>query len=410
MPMLSIFVLIDALGWKYLEDREFLNDILPYRVPVKTILGFSSGAIPTILTGIPPSATGHWNLFYYDPKGSPFWWLRPFHFLPDRVLDNRYTRKIIKELGRRVLGMGPLFDCSVSPALLDKFNYVEKRNIYDPGGIPGSCSIFDSLEQQGIAHRIYSYHELRDAQILDHALGDIRAGKASFYFLYLSEMDMFLHMHCNEPAEIEKQLKFYDDGLRGIFQAARRMDPEASMTVISDHGMTPIRHHHDLLETITGLGLRMPDDYLVVYDSTMARFWFFNERAKQSVQTCLKNLACGRIVPDDELRQLGVFFEDRRFGELVFLFHPAWILSKSDFNGTGWMPKGMHGYHPDDPYSDAIFLSSKEPPVPVRTIADIYGCMHETAGLGARAESLATTSERPTIQTGVGLDKHKATR
>src|ERR1700734_2916736 len=121
--MLSIFVLIDALGWKYLESREFLDDILAYRVPVKTVLGFSSGAIPTILTGVPPSVTGHWNLFYYDPKGSPFRWLKPFQLLPDKVLDNRYTRKIIKELGRRVLGMGALFDCSVSPMLLDKFNY-----------------------------------------------------------------------------------------------------------------------------------------------------------------------------------------------------------------------------------------------------------------------------------------------
>jgi predicted AlkP superfamily pyrophosphatase or phosphodiesterase len=394
--MLSIFVLIDALGWKYLEGREFLDDILPYRAPVKTVLGFSSGAIPTILTGVPPSITGHWNLFYYDPQGSPFWWLRPFHFLPDRALDNRYTRKIIKELGRRVLGMGPLFDCSVSPAILDKFNYVEKRNIYDAGGIPGSCSIFDGLKQQGIAHRIYSYHELTDAQILDHSIADIRAGRASFYFLYLSEMDMFLHMHCNEPEEIEKRLKFYEDGLRRVFRRAREIDPEATMTVISDHGMTPILHHYDLLETITGLGLRMPDDYLVVYDSTMARFWFFNNQAKQSVETCLQSLPCGRIVPDDELRQLGVFFDDRRFGEVVFLFHPAWILSKSDFNGTGWMPKGMHGYHPDDPYSDAIFLSSSRPTMPVHTIADIYGCMQNAAGMPPSQQELNPQATRTT--------------
>jgi hypothetical protein len=84
---------------------------------------------------------------------------------------------------------------------------------------------------------------------------------------------------------------------------------------------------------------------------------------------------CGRILGDDELRRLGVFFADRRFGELIFLLRPAWMLSKSDFNGKGWMPHGMHGYHPEDPYSDAIFLSSAEPPLPVQTIADAYLCM-----------------------------------
>ncbi|MGA7622943.1 MAG: alkaline phosphatase family protein [Candidatus Acidiferrales bacterium] len=391
--MLSIFVLIDALGWKYLEGRAFLDDILPYRVPVKTVLGFSSGAIPTILTGVPPSITGHWNLFYYDPDGSPFRWLRAFQFLPDKVLDNRYSRKIIKELGRRVLGMGPLFDCSVSPTILAKFNYVEKRNIYDHGGISGSCSIFDELKRKGIDHRIYSYHELTDAQILDNSVDDIRARKASFFFLYLSEMDMFLHMHCNEPEQIENRLKFYDIRLRKLFEAARGMDPNANMAIISDHGMTPIRHQCDLVETIARLGLRMPEDYLAVYDSTMARFWFFNDRVKQSVETCLEELTYGRIVPDSELRQLGVFFEDRRFGELVFLLHPAWIMSQSDFNGKGWNPQGMHGYHPDDPYSDAIFLSSSEPRVPVATISDIYPCMQDAAGLSLdEPRSQRTTS------------------
>src|SRR5258708_14586187 len=185
---LSVFVLIDALGWKYLEGRDFLSDLLPCRQPMRTVLGFSSGGIPTILTGVPPAVTGHWNLFYYDPTGSPFRWLRAAQFLPDVVLDHRATRKIIKELGRRVLGMGPLFECSVSPRFLPWFNYVEKKNIYDPAGITGSSSIFDQLKRKGIAYRAYSYHHLSDAEILRQAVNDIQSKEASFFFLDLSEM------------------------------------------------------------------------------------------------------------------------------------------------------------------------------------------------------------------------------
>jgi predicted AlkP superfamily pyrophosphatase or phosphodiesterase len=379
--MVTVFTLIDALGWQYLEGREFLNDILPYRVPLQTVLGFSSGAIPTILTGVPPSVTGHWNLFYYDPAGSPFRWLKPARFLPEAILDHRVTRKILKELGRHVLGMGPLFECSVSPKFLPYFNYVEKKNIYDHGGIAGSSSIFDQLAQQGIPHRVYSYHHLTDAQIVDQAIDDIRSKAASFFFLYLSEIDMFLHMHCKQPEEIEKRLREYDGWLRRVFQAAREVDAEATMTVISDHGMTPVEHHYDLVEKIDALGLKMLDDYLVVYDSTMARFWFFNDRARQTVRGCLELVSCGGIVPDEELRQLGVFFEDRRFGELIFLFKPGWLLAKSDFNGKGWMPIGMHGYHPKDPWSDGVFLSSCQPPVSVQSIADVYPCMKNAAGI-----------------------------
>lgn len=379
--MVTIFVLIDALGWRYVENQEFLNDILTYRVPLQTILGFSSGAIPTILTGVPPAVTGHWNLFYYDPQGSPFRWLKSMQFLPDAVLNHRVTRKIIKELGRRVLGMGPLFECSVSPRLLPWFNYVEKKNIYDHGGINGSRSIFDQLDQQGIAHRVYSYHHLGDAEILEQAVKDIEDKKASFFFLYLSEMDMFLHMHCKAPEQVMERLHWYDQGLRKVFAAARKIDPQAAMTVISDHGMTPIDNRYDLVGDIEALGLQMPPDYLAVYDSTMARFWFFTESAKQKVERRLAELRCGRILGDEELRRLGVFFADRRFGELIFLLNPGWLVSQSDFNGKGWMPIGMHGYHPDDPYSDAIFLSSDRPSLTMRTVADVYSCMRKASGL-----------------------------
>src|SRR6266851_1390988 len=321
-PQLQIFVLIDALGWRFVEGRDFLIDLLPYRGPLRTVLGFSSGAIPTILTGMPPAVTGHWNLFYYD----------------------------------------------------------EKKNIYDAGGIAGSSSIFDQLKRKGIPYRVYSYHHLSDAEILGQAVNDIQSREASFFFLYLSEMDMFLHMHCKEPENIEKRLQWYDASLRRVFEAARQIDPDASITVISDHGMTPVEHRYDLVRGIDDLGLKVAADYLAVYDSTMARFWFFNDRAKQAIRRHLENLPCGRIVPDQELWQLGVFFSDRRFGELIFLLHPGWLLSKSDFNGKGWMPNGMHGYHPEDSYSDAIFLSSTEPPVPVQTIADVYACMQRAAG------------------------------
>lgn len=379
--MISVYVLIDALGWKYLEDRKFLNDILPFRIPIQTVLGFSSGAIPTILTGVPPAVTGHWNLFYYDPKNSPFRWLKAAKFLPDRIVDNRVTRKIIKELGRHVLGMGPLFECSVSPRLLPWFNYVEKKNIYEHGGIPGSSSIFDQLKQHGIPHKVYSYHQMTDRLIIDRAVKDIQSKNASFFFLYLSEMDMFLHMHCNDPEQIEGRLRWYDNELRRVYRAAREVDSDGTMTVISDHGMTPVQYHYDLIDKIESLGLKMPFDYLAVYDSTMARFWFFTEKAKRSVSNCLREVSCGHILEDDELYQLGVYFEDKRFGELIFLVKPGWLLSKSDFNGSGWMPIGMHGYHPQDSHSDAIFLSTNQPSIKLRTIADVYLSMQIAAGL-----------------------------
>ena len=212
---IHICVLIDALGWRWVEAQNFLNDELPYRQPLQTVLGFSSGAIPAILTGRLPAESGHWNLLYYDPKGSPFQWLRYFSFLPEPVLNHRITKKLLKEAGRRFLGLGPLFECVVSPRLLPWFNWTEKRNIYQSGGIPGSVSIFDQLSEMKIPYRVYSYHELSDRDIFKRATSDLKSNAATFFFLYLSEMDAFLHDHCDEDEPFIGRLQWYAGQLKG---------------------------------------------------------------------------------------------------------------------------------------------------------------------------------------------------
>ncbi len=389
---ITIVVLIDALGWKYVEGRPFLNRYLPHRKAVRTILGFSSGAIPTILTGKPPVVTGHWNLLYYDPQNSAFRWARHFGFLPQTILDHRVTRRVITEMGRRLFRMGPSFECCVSPRLLPWFNWVEKRNIYSERGISGAASIFDDLAKDRIPYRVYSYHDFSDAEILLRAEADMKETDARFFFVYLSEMDMFLHLHCHEPEQIARKLLWYESGLSRLFEVARGIDADARLTVISDHGMTPVRDHYDLLGELEHLDLRMPDDYLAVFDSTMARFWFFNEDARRTVAEAFQGLPCGRWLLKDELKREGVLFSDHRFGEEIFLLHPGWLLSRSDFNGAHWMPAGMHGYHPDDPYADAILLSNHTSNR-VEKIADVYQhmsdsvrCISEGEGMRGRVD------------------------
>jgi predicted AlkP superfamily pyrophosphatase or phosphodiesterase len=388
---LEVFVLIDALGWHYAQGLDFLADRLPYRGPLRTVLGYSSAAIPTLLTGKPPAEHGHWNLFYYDPEGSPFRWLRHFRVLPDTLLDNRLGRKALKELGRRALGLGPLFECCVRPRLLPWFNYVEQRNIYEPGGIAGAPSIFDRLAQAGVASRVYTYHRFTDAEGLRQARRDIAAGAADFYFVYLSELDAFLHLRCQDTVQVASRVAWYATTLRDLHDTAVRRDPTAGFTVLSDHGMTPVQHQHDLARHIEALGLRLPEDYLVVYDSTMARFWFFTDRARRRISDRLGQAYCGRILPEPELEALGLGFPDRRYGDLVFLLHPGWLLANSDFHGRGWQPAGMHGYHPDDPYSDAVFLSNRDPGVPLRTLADAHTFMLAAAGLDEQPMEASTT-------------------
>ena len=39
----------------------------------------------------------------------------------------------------------------------------------------------------------------------------------------------------------------------------------------------------------------------------------------------------------------------------------------------------MHGYHPDDPYSDGVFLSNRKPEFDIKSVQDVHRWMREIA-------------------------------
>jgi hypothetical protein len=62
------------------------------------------------------------------------------------------------------------------------------------------------------------------------------------------------------------------------------------------------------------------------------------------------------------------------------LLDPGCIIAESGFNGSGWKPEGMHGYHPDDKNSDAVFLSNEAPRTELGSVRDVFDVMQEALG------------------------------
>jgi hypothetical protein len=367
---LSIYVLVDALGWEVIRDRPFLDDILAERRWLATILGYSSGAIPTLLSGRTPSQHGHWNLFYHAPDTSPFGWTRPLAALPTTLVENRVSRRVLKSVARRLSGYTGYFSLYDYPvAHLPLFDLTEKRDIYQPGGL--NCpSLFDALREAGIPYECYNYHGHTDAEIL--ALAPERAATtgARVLFLYLSGLDHHLHFHIHDAESVRKTVDWYEAGLRRVFQAASARR-ETRMFVFSDHGMTPIRWTYDLRRDVATLGLQSPRDYLPAYDSTMARFWVWNDQARERLTALLIDHPCGSLLGEAELRRLGVWFDDGRYYHLLFLMKPGMLLSPSDMGSIRFA--GMHGYHPSEPTADAVLLST----VPIEGSIDHITGVHD---------------------------------
>jgi len=382
---LSIYVLVDALGWEIVRERPFLDDILVDRRWLVTVLGYSSGAIPTLLSGRLPQEHGHWNCFYHAPEASPFRWMQSLGGLPRPLVENRVSRRVLKSAARHLSGYSGYFSLYDYPVKhLPHFDLTEKRDIYQPGGL--DCpSIFDAMRTARIPYECYNYHRHTDAEIL--ALAPRRAvdPDVRVLFLYLSGLDHYLHYHVDDAAGVTEKLAWYEAGLRRIWEAATRARSDVRMFVFSDHGMTPIRWTYDLRRDVATLGLEAPRDYLPAYDSTMARFWVWTDRARARLTALLSDHPCGTLLSRTELERLGVWFDDGRYYHMLFLLKPGMLLSPSDMGSVRFA--GMHGYHPSEPTADATLLASAPLERPVDHIVGVRDVLQADLELTVGAEA-----------------------
>ncbi|MFA6635892.1 MAG: alkaline phosphatase family protein [Candidatus Omnitrophota bacterium] len=363
----KINILIDALGWEYVKNRPFLEDIASTKIPVKSLLGFSSGVIPSILTGKYPREHEHWALYFYAPETSPFRWSRILSWVPGNILNSRVSRKIIEEISRRVMGYTGYFETYLIPVeQLKYFDISESRNIYKPEGIRSADSIFDIFHKNNVNYKCYAY-PAKDKEIFLKAKKSIENNESDVYFLYLSELDHFLHSNCDNNRKVNERISLYEDRIMDLYNSALGAHGSVQLMVFSDHGMAKVDEAYDLRKEIDASGLKALSDYKAFYDSTMARFWFSNENARENMTTLLKKKPYGRILSREDLLRHGVYFDDDRYGETIFLMNTGTVITPSFMGNKA--PCGMHGYDPDDKKMDAMLVSTEA----VQDVGDVRG-------------------------------------
>ncbi|MDK2972914.1 MAG: hypothetical protein PWP23_2669 [Candidatus Sumerlaeota bacterium] len=372
---LALFVFIDALGWEiHRKNPFFLEDVLTSRRPLKSVFGYSCTCDPTILTGRMPRDHGHFSFFAYAPAASPFRLLRPLGLLPKSITRRGRVRRLMSRFIKRLYGYTGYFQIYNMP--FDKislFEYTEKRDLYEPCGInSGVPTIFDYLREHKIPYHLSDWRASEESNLA--SLGKaIRQGDISFAYLYMAAMDATLHAHGTDSPLVTEKIRWYDARIRELLDAAREKYDDVHLHIFSDHGMTDIHDTCDLKARVEALGLRYGTDYAVVYDSTMARFWIFNDDARARIVQALAEEPKGRILGEEELAELGCDFPDKRYGDLFFLMNPGVLLCPSYMGET--VLAGMHGYHPDDKDTDAFFATNQPLANPPHRLDDLYALM-----------------------------------
>ena len=372
--ILPLFVFIDACGWEIIQGDPFCDRVAPNRRRLDSVFGYSSACVPSILSGRWPDEHRNWCYFVYDPKRSPFKVLKPLQWLPNAITSRRIVRRWLSKLVKVQLKFRGYFDLYNIPFKhISLFDFTEKKSPLRPGGMNRGTNISDFLEESGIAHHV-SDPTRSETENFDAMLADVQTGRIDFGFVYAAELDGLLHCEGNQSPAISPKLRGYETRISQLLDAAREQYEEVRLYVFSDHGMANCDTLLDLKARIEPLPLQFGKDYAVVYDSTMARFWFFNEDARRTVTETLRTIPEGSIVPDAELERLHCLFPDRYFGETIFLMREGVLIVPSHM---GERPiRAMHGYHPEEEHSYAALLTN-QPTIPedVTAIPHIYSLM-----------------------------------
>jgi len=348
----TIVLLIDALGWEIAEHFDFARLLLPRRRALGTVLGYSSAAIPSLLSGALPSQHRSWAMWRRANGRSPFGFLKFLPPLP-HALEWR-TRRLARRIADRrglIRGYYDLYDIPVG--VLPHFDVAQSQDPYEPGGL--RCeTVFDRFVKDGTAYRMWNYRTAESDNMT--ALVECLGGEASVLFLYTAELDALMHRVGTRDPKVGERLARYQRFLERVVDRAGRGGIDVRLVVLSDHGMTDVSAEVDVWGELNRRGYTLGRDYLAFFDSTMVRIWG-SDRVAREAASILDQHGAGRLLGEDELRERGCYFDDHAYGDRVLLLNPG-VMVVPSFMGRERI-KAMHGYDPDDRHSTGVFLTNE---------------------------------------------------
>jgi len=369
---LVVLVLVDALGYDRVGPGGFLAADLPHRRPLDTILGFSAGAIPALLSGTWPAENGHWVMFHRDPAASPFKIGRWLAALPALARNSWKVRQWVKARAKR--DVGGYFDLYDVPwADLAELDVCERVNLYAPGGMGVIGTWFDDFAARRLGVRVWDWRSDDDANerafvaAVEAAALD-PATQPDVLFFYTPSVDALMHAHGVHAQPVADRLTRLEMAITRALAGARARGREVWLYLCSDHGMADVTHHVDVMGRVAATGLMPRVDYRAFYDSTMARFWFGSPLAAAAIRGALEGLPGRFLTPADEERW-GVCFPDRRYGEAIWLIDDGGLIVPS-YMGRSPVA-AMHGYDPATSASRAVMMSNRPLPEGLAHVVDV---------------------------------------
>ncbi|MEW5829411.1 MAG: alkaline phosphatase family protein [Chloroflexota bacterium] len=354
-PVLTIF--IDGLKPESLPHMPFLNS-LPHQRRLETILGYSITCHASMYTGVYPNKHKLWFLWQYSPATSPFRWLKklpflyPFNIIPAwlflRKITLRYSKLTSYWKIPRILNLPLRYWPNIDVA--------EKKYWDEDGYVEGYPTIFEKLREHGVPYEIVgmvpgTIHTSRI--IAEHAFDEIKP----WTYLFVGDLDAISHHHGQDAPEVIEKLKELDAILERCYRDFEARVGDFDCFVFSDHGHARLNEKIDLYQVFREAGDNL-NRYMHLMDANVARFWFRNEKERARVEKILSTLENGYVLSPEKMAHYHMDMPDTRYGELLYYLDLGSAFSRTIF-GYGFRQQSIHGYVPDHPEVDGVFVSNR---------------------------------------------------
>jgi predicted AlkP superfamily pyrophosphatase or phosphodiesterase len=282
------------------------------------------------------------------------------------IINNMLFRKILNRIFRT---LGANFQTYQIPLdLLQYFDLTEDKFDHYEEHAFASESIFDIMKKNNKKYFYDSFTTLKRSKIkantdqkrINLLLGNI-SSNIDLYLLYLADSDTYGHLYGPDSSKIKNVMVEIDKKLENLVKAFTKKKKDTKFIVLGDHGMLRVNKYLDLIKFIKeNTSLKINKDFIVFLDSTIARFWCFNEKSKIEIKELLSNepfSKYGTVIDKQIAKEFNIPYTDKRYGDIIWWANPG-VLIFPDYFHKYKKYKGMHGYNPKDKNSHGFCIIS----------------------------------------------------
>jgi hypothetical protein len=371
-----LVVFVDAFGAGQLERLGSAMPSLPHHKVLGGVLGYSSGALATVLTGAMPDEHGRMCLFARAPEDGDHI-LRPLRFLgllPKILHERSRVRRLAARAFARVTGLsGYVALHRVPPEEFEWLDLPERDDLFAARDIGGVPTFLAQARDAGLT--VYaSPWQVEEGKRWRRSLEVVRERPPDLAFLYATILDARLHQHGNRAEVVEQTLAEIGAQIERAREAMADDGADLTTLVVGDHGMADVTREIDPRPFLRRFDLG------VFVDSTMLRLWGRGrdlERARADLEA---RGWPGQWIDSAGLRERRAPVVGAPYGEAFLLLDEGAIFVPSYVGGS---VRGMHGYDIGERSARAALASDREIPSGIVEIADIAGAVRASLGLGS---------------------------